>query len=475
MKLDDVTISRLIIQSYNEKLVSLLTVDAALVGAGPANLTAGYYLAKAGLRAVIIESKLAPGGGMWGGGMMFNEAVVQEDALPILEEMNIRTASRGDGYYTFDTVEAAAGLAFQCVHAGTSILNCVKAEDVMFREDNGQKRICGLVLNWSPVTNLGLHIDPLSMQAGYVVDGTGHPAEICSLITRKMGVRLNNETGEVVGELPLWADEGEQFTVVNTNEVFPGLIVSGMAANNAYGGPRMGPIFGGMLLSGKKGGGHADRQKEGRCGLKRMHDVHLYCFSPGGFAKGRDPREVVQAQIRGGADVIQLREKNASKRQKLEMGRMIRLVTHEMGALFIVNDDLDLAMILDADGLHLGQDDLPISAARPYLKDKIIGVSTHSLDQAQKAIEDGADYIGIGPVFATLTKKNPDPVVGPDLAGKVISLSPIPVVAIGGITLANVDQVVQAGGRCAAVVTDILNADDIKDRARRIKRQLLVP
>jgi thiamine thiazole synthase len=95
-------------------------------------------------------------------------------------------------------------------------------------------------------------VDPLSVRATYVFDGTGHPAEIASLITRKMDVRLNNATGKVVGELPLWANEGEQFTVVNTNEVYPGLIVTGMAANNAYGGPRMGPIFGGMLLSGKK-------------------------------------------------------------------------------------------------------------------------------------------------------------------------------------------------------------------------------
>jgi thiamine thiazole synthase len=131
-------------------------------------------------------------------------------------------------------------------------MNCVKVEDVMFREDEGSKRVSGLVINWSPVTNLGLHVDPLSVSASYVVDGTGHPADICHTVTRKMGVHLNNATGDVVGELPLWAEEGEQFTVVNTGEVYPGLFVTGMAANNAYGGPRMGPIFGGMLLSGKK-------------------------------------------------------------------------------------------------------------------------------------------------------------------------------------------------------------------------------
>ena len=100
--------------------------------------------------------------------------------------------------------------------------------------------------------NLGLHVDPLGMGASYVVDGTGHPAEICKIVTRKMNAKLNTSTGQVIGEMPLWAEKGEQFTMANTAEVFPRLYVVGMAANNAFGGPRMGPIFGGMLLSGRK-------------------------------------------------------------------------------------------------------------------------------------------------------------------------------------------------------------------------------
>jgi thiamine thiazole synthase len=252
MKLEEVVISRLIIESYTEKLLGLLEVDVAMVGAGPANLTAGYYLGQAGIRAVLLESKLAPGGGMWGGGMLFNEAVLQEDAVDIAREMGIRIIDRKDGYYTFDTVEGAACLSCRCIQAGSRILNGIRVEDVSFRETNGIKRVCGLVINWSPVKSLDLHVDPISIRASYVIDGTGHPAEITSLITRKLGVRLNNSTGQVVGELPLWAEEGEVFTVTNTNEVYPGLFVVGMAANNAYGGPRMGPIFGGMLLSGRK-------------------------------------------------------------------------------------------------------------------------------------------------------------------------------------------------------------------------------
>ncbi len=252
MKIDDLTISRSIIESYLEKFLGSLQVDVALVGAGPSNLIAGYYLAKAGLKAVIFESKLAPGGGMWGGGMMFNEGVIQSDALPIIKEMGIGFKDKGDGYYTMDTVEATSAIISRCIQKGTIVFNLIKVTDVLFREAEGKKRVSGLVLNWSPVEHLGLSVDPLSIKASYVVDGTGHPAEICTIITKKIDAKLNTRTGGVVGEMSLWANEGEQFTVANTKEVFPGLYVAGMAANNVFGGPRMGPIFGGMILSGKK-------------------------------------------------------------------------------------------------------------------------------------------------------------------------------------------------------------------------------
>ena len=215
-------------------------------------MVAGYYLGKAGFKTVIFESKLAPGGGMWGGGMMFNEIALQDDAVHIVKELGVSYRPKGDGYYTMDSVEATSTIISQCVKAGTAIFNLVRVTDVLFREEEGRPTISGLVINWSPVEKLGLHVDPLGMQARFVVDGTGHPAEICQIVTRKLDARLNTKTGDVVGEMPLWADKGEQVTVANTGEVFPGLYVAGMAANNAFGGPRMGPIFGGMLLSGKK-------------------------------------------------------------------------------------------------------------------------------------------------------------------------------------------------------------------------------
>jgi len=207
--------------------------------------------------------------------------------------------------------------------------------------------------------------------------------------------------------------------------------------------------------------------------LKSLADVRLYCFTPGQFLKERDPVEIVMAQIRGGADVIQLREKEMSKKGRLTLGAKIRDLTRQEGVFFIVNDDVDLALILDADGVHLGQDDIPIRAARALMKDKIIGVSTHSLDQARDAVSSGADYIGVGPIFETLTKKDREALVGLDLLRRIKDICPIPYVAIGGIGKDNIAAVTAAGCHRAAVISDILLAPDIADRCRILKEMLV--
>jgi thiamine-phosphate pyrophosphorylase len=187
---------------------------------------------------------------------------------------------------------------------------------------------------------------------------------------------------------------------------------------------------------------------------------------------GRDPVEMIAAQIRGGADVIQLREKNMPKRQALALGLAIRKLTTQEGVLFIVNDDLDLAFILKADGVHLGQDDIPIQYARFLLKDKIIGISTHSLDQAREAIDSGADYIGIGPAFKTETKIKTDPVVGVDVILEVQESSSVPVIAIGGISEKNIGLLVNSGIQRVAIISDILSSKDIEAKTRALKEKL---
>jgi thiamine thiazole synthase len=252
MKLDDITISKAIIENFYKKFLDILEVDVALVGGGPANLVCGTLLGQNGIKAALFESKLAPGGGMWGGGMMFNEIVVQDSALPLLKKMGINYRPYSDGYYTADSVESTSTLISNCSKAGTKIFNLMKIVDVMFRETAGDKKVSGLVLQWSPVNHVDLHVDPLTIRARYVVDGTGHLAEVCAIVARKMDAQLNTRTGGVVGEMSMWADRGEQLTIDNSVEIYPGLFVLGMAANASQGAPRMGPVFGGMLLSGEK-------------------------------------------------------------------------------------------------------------------------------------------------------------------------------------------------------------------------------
>ncbi|MCP4665578.1 MAG: thiazole biosynthesis protein [Deltaproteobacteria bacterium] len=248
MELNEVTITRAIIDRYYAKLKDNLESDVAIVGGGPAGLVAGYYLAKAGKKVVLYERKLSMGGGMWGGGMMFNEIVVQEAALPILEQFGVRCHKYEDNYFTSDSLETVSSITAGAVRAGLTIFNCMSVEDVMMRTD----RIIGLVINWSPVEMAGLHIDPLAVRASFVIDATGHATEVVKVVHRKVPGELKTPTGGIEGEKSLWSDRAETLTLENTGEVFPGLYVAGMAANATFGGPRMGPIFGGMLLSGEK-------------------------------------------------------------------------------------------------------------------------------------------------------------------------------------------------------------------------------
>ena len=242
--MDEIIISKAIVESYMKDLLEFLEMDVAVVGAGPSGMVAGYYLAKRGVKVAIFESKLSVGGGMWGGGIMFNRIVVQSEAKAILDELGISCEEYQDGYYIADAVEAVATLCSRAVKAGSKIFNLLGMEDVMIREGD---RVTGLVLNWSAVSMANLHVDPLGVKAKLVIDATGHDAEVCRIVARKTGAKL-----EVRGEKSMWAEVGERGIVGNTKQVCPGLLVTGMAANAVFGAPRMGPVFGGMILSGRK-------------------------------------------------------------------------------------------------------------------------------------------------------------------------------------------------------------------------------
>lgn len=245
--IDDVEVTRKIFQRYSKDFIDNTQVDVIIAGAGPAGLTAARLLAEAGKKVLIIERKLAPGGGMWGGGMNFPVVVIQPESKHLLDDIGVKLEDTGDNYYTADSVECVAKLLASAIDAGAKVWNAVSVEDVMIRQD----RISGVVINWTAVTVTKMHVDPLTIGSEYVIDGTGHDADICTVARKKAG-KLHTPSGEVEGERSMWAEVGEQTVVENTREVYPGLYVIGMAANAVMGAPRMGPIFGGMLLSGEK-------------------------------------------------------------------------------------------------------------------------------------------------------------------------------------------------------------------------------
>jgi thiazole biosynthesis enzyme len=153
-----------------------------------------------------------------------------------------------DNLYVMDSIESTSALLYQAVHAGATVFNCYSVEDVVFKNNV----VSGVVVNWTPVLREGLHVDPLNIMSKFVIDGTGHDSEICKTVANKNGIRLDTETGAVIGERSLDVTAGEEEVVNGTKEIYPGLYVCGMAASAVSGTPRMGPIFGGMLMSGKK-------------------------------------------------------------------------------------------------------------------------------------------------------------------------------------------------------------------------------
>ena len=248
MELNERIITQAILDRWHEKFRESLDVDVCIVGAGPSGLVAGTYLSDWGYKVSLYERKLSVGGGMWGGGMMLNEIVVQEEARGILETFGIKSELYTDGYYGVDSVYCITSLAARACEAGLKIWNLMSVEDVVMRDE----RVTGLVINWSAVEMGRLHVDPLTVFSRFTVDTTGHACELVHVVERKVPGKLDTPSGKLEGEKSLWADKAERLTLENTREIFPGVYVAGMAANATFGGPRMGPIFGGMLLSGKK-------------------------------------------------------------------------------------------------------------------------------------------------------------------------------------------------------------------------------
>jgi len=175
--MDEIIISKAIIESFFKEFLGALEVDVAIAGAGPAGLVAAYYLSKDGVKTAVFERNLRVGGGMPGGGMMFNRIVVQDGGRNILNEFEVRTTEYEKDYYVADSLETVAALCLKAIQAGAKIFNLISVEDVMIREED---RITGLVLNWSAVSLAGLHVDPLAIRSKLVIDATGHDSEVAT-------------------------------------------------------------------------------------------------------------------------------------------------------------------------------------------------------------------------------------------------------------------------------------------------------
>ena len=194
--------------------------------------------------------------------------------------------------------------------------------------------------------------------------------------------------------------------------------------------------------------------------MKKAVPRGLYAITAENMSRGRSNIEVVGALIEGGVKIIQYRDKEKSKLEKFRQCEIIRQLTEYAGVCLIINDDIDIALAVDADGVHLGQDDLPIENARKIVGSKIIGISTHSPAQAEKAVSDGADYIGVGPIYKTATKIHAAP-VGFEYLKYCVENIKIPKVAIGGIKLSNLADIAAFKPENICMVSELTEAQDI--------------
>ncbi|MDI9619426.1 MAG: sulfide-dependent adenosine diphosphate thiazole synthase [Candidatus Nezhaarchaeota archaeon] len=239
-------ITRIIVEQACKEWMDVSRTDVVIVGAGPSGMTAAKYLAERGVKVVLFERRLSFGGGIGGGGMLFHKVVLGEPADEILREVGCKPTPVGEGIYVVDAAEMIARLASGAIDAGAKIIMGVTVDDVIYREN--PLRIEGVCIQWSAVQIAGLHVDPIFVRSKAVIDATGHDAEVITVASRKVpGLSL-----ALKGERSAYSELSEQLVVERTGKIVEGLYATGMAVAAVEGLPRMGPIFGSMLLSGRK-------------------------------------------------------------------------------------------------------------------------------------------------------------------------------------------------------------------------------
>ncbi|MDP8229705.1 MAG: sulfide-dependent adenosine diphosphate thiazole synthase [Candidatus Gorgyraea atricola] len=237
-------ISKAIVREFSKWLEDYIISDVIIVGGGPSGLTAAMDLAKDGIKTLVIEANNYLGGGFWLGGYLMNTVTFRSPSDEILDELKIPYKEVEKGLVVADGPNACAKLISAACDAGAKILNMTKFDDAVIRNNKME----GVVINWTAISSLPKQItcvDPISLESKIVIDATGHDAWVCRSL-EKRGILKIKECG------PMDANTSEDLVVEKTGEIYPGLLVTGMAVSAVYGIPRMGPTFGGMLVSGKK-------------------------------------------------------------------------------------------------------------------------------------------------------------------------------------------------------------------------------
>jgi thiamine thiazole synthase len=239
-------VTRSIVNEFSQQFAEYAESDVIIIGAGPSGLMAGRDLALAGYKVLVVERNNYLGGGFWIGGYLMNKLTVRSPAEGILKELGVPCKETYPGLFVADGPHACSKLIASACDAGIKVANMTVFEDIVLREKG---RVAGAVINWTPVQALPRQItcvDPVAIEGKIVIDATGHDAMVCCKLEERGLLKTR-------GYGAMWVERSEDVLVEHTGEVSPGLIAIGMAVSTMYGLPRMGPTFGGMLLSGKKG------------------------------------------------------------------------------------------------------------------------------------------------------------------------------------------------------------------------------
>ncbi|MBE44299.1 MAG: ribose 1,5-bisphosphate isomerase [Thaumarchaeota archaeon] len=243
-KVGEKEITRAIADMFFETLIDYAEADVIILGAGPSGLMAGKELASMKFKTLIVEQNNYLGGGFWVGGYMMNPVTVRAPAQKIFDELKVSYKQVSDGLYVTPGPNACSKLIAAACDAGVKFLNLTKFDDLVLKDN----RVSGVVVNWMPVSALPRNVtcvDPIALESKIVIDASGHDSVAVKRIVDRGLIKF-------AGVNPMWVEQAEDLLVEYTDEVFPGLIAAGMAVSETFGLPRMGPTFGGMLLSGKK-------------------------------------------------------------------------------------------------------------------------------------------------------------------------------------------------------------------------------